>query len=72
MRFSRRTAAAEPPHSQPEEPDDQDPQQQVSERFGGYRLDCSGRVGLMPGDAEGRHYRDHPDNDVDDAANDEA
>jgi hypothetical protein len=26
----------------------------------------------MPGDAESHHHRDHPDNDVGDAASDEA
>lgn len=41
-------------------PDDDDPQQQVSERLGGDRLDGASSVWLMPGDAEGHHHRDHP------------
>jgi len=58
----------EPPRSQPQELDDENPQEQVPERLGGDRLDCPSTVRLMPGDTEGHHNRDRPDHDVGDAA----
>jgi hypothetical protein len=42
------------------------------ERLDGNRLDGPDPVRLMAGDAEGHHDRDHPDDDVGDAASDEA
>src|ERR1022692_3041173 len=61
----------EPPHGQPQEPDDEDPQEQVSEGLGSDRLDRSSAVRRMLRDAEGDHNRDHPNDDVGDAASDE-